>query len=362
MAAFHQKPVPRALLAALVVLALVCDVSPSTAAEIIGTPKNSSTAAVQISACSVEIDPENANAYPDIELTAPPAGGSPPVSAQVELALHDALGAGDDTRVIVVTLKKSTIPLASYPVNGNYVGLGCRLRSITFADGSVASVDFPNVHGGSSSGASLGILGGLLLVGGIAAAAGHGGGSSGSGGNPAATPTATPIPITPSATPSPSPSPTPRPSPTPTATPVPSATPVPTPTASPTAGSLMLTPQSLTFIATGASYAKTAQASKTNYAGAFMSSPSSCMDSNGTNTTVASISPATTTSGLFTVTPLGPGTCTFSITDSLGELQTLSVGVTTTGGTVMHRKKDATPRPTPSPSPNAQPMGIPHKH
>jgi hypothetical protein len=119
----------------------------------------------------------------------------------------------------------------------------------------------------------------------------------------------------------------------------------------------VITPQSLTFIATGPSYAKSTQASETNYKGAFMASPASCTDSNGTGTTVASISPATTSSGLFTVTPLGAGACTFSITDSLGDLQTLSIGVTTTGGTVMtHKKKiDADPRPTPSPSPSPNP-------
>jgi hypothetical protein len=338
---------------------LVCDVSPSSAAEIIGTPKNSTSAAAQIAACSVTIDPENANAFPDVKLSAAPGAGSPPVSAQVELDLHDALGAADDTRVIVVGVAKSDVPLASYPVNGNYVGLGCHIRTITFADGTVQNVQIGGGgSAGSSSGATLGILGGLLLVGGIAAAAGHGGSSSPSQPQPAATAT---LPVTHPPSPTPKPSPTPLPTATPTATPAPTASPVPTPTASPTAGALVITPQSLTFIATGASYAKTTQASEANYPGAFMASPSSCIDSNGTGTTVASIGPASTTSGLFTVTPLGAGACTFSITDSLGDLQTLSIGVTTTGGTVMaHKKKaEAQPRPTPSPSPSPSPSPNP---
>jgi hypothetical protein len=349
----------------LAAAALVCDVSPSSAAQIIGTPKNSTSAAVQIAACWVTIDPENANAFPLVKLAAAPAGGSPPVSAQVELDLHDALGAGDDTRVIVVGVAKSDVPLASYPVNGNYVGLGCHIRTITFADGTVANVAIGGGgSGGSSSGATLGILGGILLVGGIAAAAGHGG--SGSPAQPQVTPTPTQVPVTHPATPTPSPSPSPAPTATPTATPVPTASPIPTPTASPTAGALVVTPQSLTFIATGSSYAKRAQASEANYLGAFMASPASCTDSNGTGTTVASIGPASTTSGLFTVTPLGPGACTFSITDSLGDLQTLSIGVTTTGGTVMGHKKKAdpapTPTPSPSPNPHAAPNGAPPPH
>jgi hypothetical protein len=361
VAAFHHKPVHRALLAALVAAALVCNVSPAFSAEIIGTPKNSSTAPVQIAACSVTIDPENANAFPVASLAiTSDMGGAKPVSAQVEFGLHDALGGSDDVRVIVVPVAKSGIPLASYPVNGNYVGLGCHIRTIAFSDGSVSGVSYPS-GSASGSGAALGILGGLALVGGIAAAAGHGGGASQPAGVTTPSPSPTPIVITPSATPSPSPSPTPVPTATPTASPSPTATPAPTPTPTPSAGALVVSPQALTFIAAGAGFAKTAQASEANYTGSFKVSPSSCTDANGTGsggtvTTVASIGPGSTSTGLFTVTPLGPGTCTFAVTDSTGDQQILSVGVTTTGGSVTSRRPKpvatANVAPNPAPKPN----------
>lgn len=358
MATFRQKPAHRALLAALVAVALVCDVSPAFSAEIIGTPKNSSTAPVQIAACSVTIDPENANAFPAASLAiVSDMGGPKPVSAQVEFGLHDALGGADDTRVIVVPVAKSDVPLASYPVNGNYVGLGCHIRSIAFSDGSAAGVSYP--ASGSGSGATLGILGGLALVGGIAAAAGHGNGSSQPAAATTPAPSPTPIAITPSATPSPSPSPTPAPTATPTASPSPSPTPLPTPSPTPSAGALVIAPQALTFIAAGAGYAKTAQASEANYGGSFNVSPASCTNTNGTGSggtpsTVASIGPASTKTGLFTVTPLAAGTCTFTVTDSTGDQQILSVGVTTTGGSVMSRgpKPNATANVAPQPTPD----------
>ncbi|MDB5041296.1 MAG: hypothetical protein JWN27_2022 [Candidatus Eremiobacteraeota bacterium] len=108
-------------------------------------------------------------------------------------------------------------------------------------------------------------------------------------------------------------------------TPVATATPTPivtaTPTATPAPAGVSLSPPALTFLATGASSAQTVTASVPNYSGAFTAATTTCGS-------IASIAPAP--GSTFTVTPLGVGSCSFTITDAVAHVATLSISVTST--------------------------------
>jgi hypothetical protein len=86
-------------------------------------------------------------------------------------------------------------------------------------------------------------------------------------------------------------------------------------------GELKLAPSSLSFTATGANNAQTVDVHQTNYAGKFAASTTDC-------SAVATIASAGRTS--FSVTPVGAGSCTFTIKGGGGRSATLSIGVTTT--------------------------------
>lgn len=86
-------------------------------------------------------------------------------------------------------------------------------------------------------------------------------------------------------------------------------------------GAMKLSSSALAFTATGAANAQTVTATQVDYSGAFTASGTSCSG-------IATISPASGTS--FTVTPVGAGTCAFTIAGASGASATLSIGVTTT--------------------------------
>jgi len=130
--------------------------------------------------------------------------------------------------------------------------------------------------GGGGGGGVLGILAGIV---GLAALAGHGGGGGGGGGNPP---------------PVPSPSP----------------------------GTLQVSPTSLTFSVGGST--QTVNASEAQYGGPLTAS--------SPNPAVATVSPASALSpATFTVTPVGPGTTMFSISDNHGSSVPVSVTVSAPG-------------------------------
>ncbi len=96
-------------------------------------------------------------------------------------------------------------------------------------------------------------------------------------------------------------------------------TPAPSPTLAP--GAVTLAPASLSFTASGAANAQGVTVSQTNYAGAFTASTTACSG-------VATI--ASTGSAAFSVTPVGAGTCSFTIAGGNNTTGTLNVVVTTT--------------------------------
>jgi hypothetical protein len=100
-----------------------------------------------------------------------------------------------------------------------------------------------------------------------------------------------------------------------------SPSPTPVPTATPAPAGVSLSPNALTFLATGAGSAQTVTASEPNYSGAFTAATTTCAS-------IASIAPGAGSS--FTVTPLGVGSCSFTITDAGLHAATLSIGVTAT--------------------------------
>jgi hypothetical protein len=114
---------------------------------------------------------------------------------------------------------------------------------------------------------------------------------------------------------------TPTPVATATPTPVVTASPTPLPTATPTPAGVSLSPAALTFLAIGAGSAQTVTVSELKYSGAFTPSTTTCAS-------IASIAPGPGSS--FTVTPLGVGSCSFTISDAGTNAATLSIGVTTT--------------------------------
>lgn len=87
------------------------------------------------------------------------------------------------------------------------------------------------------------------------------------------------------------------------------------------AGAVQLTESALTFTATGAAYAQTTAASQAHYGGVFTASSTTCSG-------IATIS--LSTGSTFTITPVAPGSCTFTIAGGSGETATLAVTVTTT--------------------------------
>jgi len=347
MAAPPRNSMRYAFLAAITAWSLAVN-APVAAATIVGTPTNTATSPVHIDACLVSLDPQSGTTLPSILLSSVSTAGPQPISAQVELTLHDANGNTLDTHTILVPVAPSEVPLPGYHAMGAGATLGCRLRSATLSDGTVVSL-VSSGSGGGGGGAVLGILGGALLLGGLAAAAGHG---SSSGSAPTPAPTFTPTP-TPAPTPTPSPSPVPTPTPQPTASPTPTSSPTPspspTPLATPTPGPLHVAPTNLSFIATGAGYSQTVQASESNYSGPFTLSTPSCSGSNGT---IVTVSPSSTTAGTFTVTPQNAGTCSINVGDARGNLASFTVSVTTTGGTIMSRPHSA-PASAPTSAPAA---------
>jgi hypothetical protein len=94
-----------------------------------------------------------------------------------------------------------------------------------------------------------------------------------------------------------------------------------TPTPTPAPGVVVLTHATLGFTATGAAFAQTSTASQSNYSGTFTASTTTCAG-------IATISASSGTT--FTVTPLAPGSCSFTIAGGNGQSTTLAVGVTTT--------------------------------
>lgn len=85
---------------------------------------------------------------------------------------------------------------------------------------------------------------------------------------------------------------------------------------------VVLSTQSMSFSATGASNAQTLTASEIGYNGNFSASTANCSG-------IATISPGTSASA-FTVTPAGVGTCSFTISDASAQTKSLSITVTTT--------------------------------
>ena len=126
---------------------------------------------------------------------------------------------------------------------------------------------------------------------------------------------------TPTATPTATPTPTPVPTATPTPTPVPTATPTPTPVPA----SIVLTPSSLSFTATGSAANQTFTASETGFTGAFTTG--ACVSG---STTVATAAPGPN-ANQFTVTPVAAGTCNLPVSDGT---KTANVSITVTTTTV----------------------------
>jgi hypothetical protein len=97
---------------------------------------------------------------------------------------------------------------------------------------------------------------------------------------------------------------------------------VPTAKPSATPGIVTLSPASLAFTASGSSYAQTVTVTQSNYSnGAFTAGTTTCSG-------IATVAEASSTS--FTFTPVGAGSCTYTISGGNGQSATLAVGVTTT--------------------------------
>jgi hypothetical protein len=129
------------------------------------------------------------------------------------------------------------------------------------------------------------------------------------------------------------PSATPSPSPVPTFTPNPNVSPSPLPTPGTGIG---LNPNSLTF--SGTTTTMTTVATESGYTGMFSATTTTCGS-------IASISPAAS-SGQFTVTATGVGSCSFVISDTIGHTAQLAVSVASASGTIQSKHRDrATPMP-----------------
>jgi len=94
---------------------------------------------------------------------------------------------------------------------------------------------------------------------------------------------------------------------------------------------LALSPSSLAFTASGASYAQTFAASEPGYTGAFTETDT-CNPGTAIATVSAASGPGPTAN--FTVTPQSAGSCTITVHDTNGQTSTVTVGVTITQGGV----------------------------
>jgi hypothetical protein len=136
----------------------------------------------------------------------------------------------------------------------------------------------------SSGGGGGGILGIIAGIAGLAALAGHGGGGGGGGSNP------------------------------------------PPPVPSPSPGTLQVTPTSLSFTVGGAP--QTVTATESNYSGQ--------LTATSPKPSIATVSPSSGSSGvIFTVTPVGPGNTSFTVSDNHGGSVPVSISVATTGALVV---------------------------
>jgi hypothetical protein len=96
-------------------------------------------------------------------------------------------------------------------------------------------------------------------------------------------------------------------------------------------GKIIVSPTSLSFVAAGNAYAQTFSASEANYSGTFTQN-NTCNPNSGT---IATISPASGSAPVtFTVTPQAAGSCTVTVMDTNGQSKQLTIGVTTTSGTI----------------------------
>jgi hypothetical protein len=91
-----------------------------------------------------------------------------------------------------------------------------------------------------------------------------------------------------------------------------------TPVGTGTTGTIALSPPSLAFTSTGSASAAQSTASEKNYSGSFQV----------TNSTCSGIATAAQSGAVFTITPVGAGSCSMTIGDSLGNAATLAIGVT----------------------------------
>jgi hypothetical protein len=90
---------------------------------------------------------------------------------------------------------------------------------------------------------------------------------------------------------------------------------------------LSVNPNTLTFITTGQAAAQSSTATEGGYTGTFSASSTNCAN-------IATISPASGSTGTFSVTPVGNGLCTFTVSDANNNTATISVSVTISGGTI----------------------------
>lgn len=86
---------------------------------------------------------------------------------------------------------------------------------------------------------------------------------------------------------------------------------------------VQLSVASMSFLGVGSSLAQTIVASEVNYSGAFSASSTTC-------TGIASIALQSGSTTTFSVTPVGAGTCSFSIADTMNQSKSFTVMVTTT--------------------------------
>jgi|GEM_PF-3412419 len=115
------------------------------------------------------------------------------------------------------------------------------------------------------------------------------------------------------------------------ATPSPSPSPTTAPTPTPTPAPLAVSPASLSFTASGASYAQTFAASESGYTGAFTETDT-CNPGTAIATVSAASGPGPTAT--FTVTPQSAGSCVVTVHDTNGQTSTVTIGVTITQGGV----------------------------
>ncbi|HEV2261525.1 MAG TPA: hypothetical protein VGR69_04470 [Candidatus Rubrimentiphilum sp.] len=86
---------------------------------------------------------------------------------------------------------------------------------------------------------------------------------------------------------------------------------------------VQLSVASMSFLGVGPSLAQTVVASEVNYSGAFTASSTTC-------TGIATIALQSGSTTMFSVTPVGAGTCSFSIADTMNQSKSFTVTVTTT--------------------------------